>query len=236
MQKYECLIFDVDHTLLDYTADEHAAFTRLFRRFNIPMRREDIARCNTISHETWTQAGLFDVHDEKIQAQYHTLYKTHLALLFSKVFAEFSIDGDVKAYSEQFLKELEEEGRAFAKAEEVLSALQKKYRLFVATNGLSSIQRGRLKKLAPYFESAFISEEIGFIKPREEFFSHALLKTGTEKEKVLMIGDSLSSDVVGAKNFGLAACWFNPFNQENLSAVLPDYEIENLTELLDILA
>lgn len=232
---FDCLIFDADHTLLDYKADERGAFLRLFSSLSLTLDERQIERLHFLSEHTWSQAGLSDVASEYTQQNYHDLYRSHLRILFPRIFEELGVSADAGIASERFLKELEHTGNPIKGAEETLALLQKNYRLFVATNGLSAIQRGRLAVFGKRFEKLFISEEMGVIKPQKEFFDRILEEIGAKKETCLMIGDSLSSDIAGAKQSGLAAWWYNPTEQTNGSPFLPDRQIQDLKTLTELL-
>lgn len=231
MARYTHLIFDADHTLIDYTADEYGAFSRLFQRLGVKADNKMILRCQDLSVEAWCAAGLFDVHTEKIQREYHILYRSHLPGLFSKIFEEFGVNADLGMASELFLKELECVSIPVLGAKECLSSLQGKCRLLVATNGISAMGRGRLSLFKGLVDEVFISEEIGVIKPRKEFFEHILKAVGAKKEECLMIGDSLASDMAGAIAAGIDCCWFNPQKKPNETQIRPTYEISDLAEV-----
>ena len=100
-----------------------------------------------------------------------------------------------------------------APAEEVCRALSQRFRLYVVTNGVSHVQRRRMRDsgLEAYFSALFVSEELGVQKPRREFFELASSAIGGFcREKALIIGDSPTSDIGGGQAFGLDTCWFNP--------------------------
>lgn len=87
-------------------------------------------------------------------------------------------------------------------------------------------------------DGVFVSELIGCPKPMKEYydacFSNPAL-TGTDRSECLIVGDSLTSDMKGANNAGIAACWYNPTGAVNDKAVAIDYEIRCLEELYPIL-
>ena len=231
MPKYTHLIFDADHTLIDYTADEYGALERLFAFLGVKADKEMILRCQALSVEAWKEAGLFDVHTEKIQREYHLLYRSHLLGLFRRIFEEFGVDADVGMTSERFLKELEHVAVPMIGARECLLALKGRCKLYVATNGISAMGRGRLALFAGLLDGIFISEEMGVIKPKKEFFEHILQTVGAKKEECLMIGDSLASDMAGAIAAGIDCCWLNAQKKPNESSVRPTYEIASLKEV-----
>ena len=153
-----------------------------------------------------------------IQRTYHELYRSHLPLLFSRIFREFPTEMSPERAAEIFLRLLEEGGAPEKGAEKVLSVLSEatggKYRICVATNGLHAIQTGRLKGMEKYFYRVYISEDIGVIKPLSAFFARILSDLHTTKDKCLMIGDSLESDIAGAKGAGIDSCWGEPVGQD----------------------
>lgn len=240
MQKeYEHLIFDADHTLLDYISDELAAFRALYTELGLPLSSELLSESRLQSETVWTQAGLYDVHTERIQREYHALYRSHVTGIFENVFRKYPCAADPVKAGARFLELLREGGRLFPEAEGVLRALSRKtggkYAISIATNGLSCIQNGRLSALSGYVDGIFVSEALGSIKPLPDFFEKILRRLAVPAAKCLMIGDSLSSDIAGAKGAGIDSCWYNPRGAANPTEYEPDYEIGSLSELLHIL-
>lgn len=242
MKEYRCLIFDADHTLLNYLADERAAFCRLYQNLGIALDEKLLLASRKHSEETWTEAGLYEVQDLRVQKAYHRLYRSHVEGIFEKLFAEFPHTKGAftaKEMGDKFLKELEAVGNAFYGAEETLCALSDlaggKYAVYIATNGLTDIQTGRLKNLQKYAHKIYISEDLKAIKPTAAFFDAIVADTGAKREECLMIGDSLRSDVAGAKAAGMDGCWFNPSKEKNTTGIVPDYEIAELGLLREFL-
>ena len=235
MKRYKVLIFDADHTVIDYTQDERCALKKLLPRCGITPTEEVLDECNRISSEAWAGAGLNDVHTEYIQREYHNLYHTHTKRIFEGIFRRFPSAADPVKAGAEFARLLEAPGNLCEGAEEVLSALQEKYELCIATNGMTEMQYGRLSKLARYFSKLYISEEMGVIKPLPTFFERIFRDFGRKKEEFLMVGDSLSSDVKGANVSGIDSCWLNRSGMENRSDAKPTYELRSLKELLLIL-
>ena len=120
---------------------------------------------------------------------------------------------------------------------ETLEDLQNKgYRLFAASNSFGHLQRSRLQQagVLALFEDTYISMDIGYDKPDVRFYEKALELCGLKPEEVLMVGDSMTTDIVGAQKAGLATCWFNKTNEQRNEA-LPDYTIHQLSELREII-
>lgn len=239
MKGYKYLIFDADHTLIDFETDEREAFRKIFAECGRIADEEMLARSRQWSVKTWDDVGLSNVGDETIQRTYHDLYRSHLTLLFTRVFSEYPVSMSPEEAGGKFLRYLEEDGARVRDAEEVLAALSEinggKYRICVATNGLHSIQTGRLRPLERYFYRVYISEDIGVIKPLSAFFSKVLNDLKATPRECLMIGDSLDSDIAGAERAGIDSCWVNVDGRPNKTSVAPDYEISRLKELLTIL-
>ena len=235
MKKYKVILFDADHTVIDYLEDEKAVLRELLPTLGIEPTEETVCECDDISNETWDKAGLNKVSSPYIQQEYHRLYVEHTEDLFKALFEKYPSNADPKETGLRFLKMLERPAILCEGAEEVLSALAGKYVIGIATNAISALQRPRLQSVAKWIDRIYISEEVGFIKPLPQFFAHILEELGVEKEDCLMVGDSLSSDIAGANASGIDSCWLNRKGRENLSKHVPKYEIRRLTDLLGLL-
>jgi HAD superfamily hydrolase (TIGR01549 family) len=121
-------------------------------------------------------------------------------------------------------------------AQEIVRALKPRFHLALVTNGLADVQRPRLERsaLADCFEKVFISEEVGAAKPSTAYFDAVFGAIGNPpKNEVLIIGDSLSSDMQGGLGYGIDTCWYNP---DRKTTDLPvTYQISRLLELVPIL-
>ena len=238
-KNYKYLIFDADHTLLDYVADETGAFLELYAEIGMPITESLMKDSRRLSESKWTEAGLYNVYDEEIQREYHSIYRRHVAGIFEEIFRLHRFSGDAEKTGKSFLEKLSKQGKLFVGAEEVLQALSKKmggrYEIAIATNGLSFIQEGRLRNLKKYASHLFVSEGLGAIKPVPAYFEKLLEGLGANADECLMIGDSLHSDVAGANGAGMDSCWYNPKGVENDGYAQPTYEIHALRELLTLL-
>ena len=109
--------------------------------------------------------------------------------------------------------------------------------LYLVTNAVASVQRGRLAKspIVPYITAAFISEEAGAAKPSPAYFDYVFARiNGITRENCLVIGDSITSDIRGANAYGLPCCWYNPGHTGHPEGLRIDYEIDDLRQLYDI--
>jgi HAD superfamily hydrolase (TIGR01549 family) len=143
------------------------------------------------------------------------------------------------AFSREYLLRLAQGTFLIEGAEDLLAALRARFTLAIVTNGLAEVQRPRLDRSAigPSFETVVVSEEVGAAKPDVRIFQHALRALGhDDPSTVLMVGDSLESDIRGGINAGMRTCWFNPSGVANDTAIQPTCEVASLRELRDRLA
>ena len=118
-----------------------------------------------------------------------------------------------------------------------MDRLSNKYRLFLASNGAASVQKGRMTSanLYRFFEKVFISQEIGHNKPSKEIFEGCFAQIpGFDPAKAVMVGDSLTSDIKGGINVGMTTGWVNP-SHAPCTDIVPDYQIEALSQLENLL-
>ena len=158
---------------------------------------------------------------------------------FSKLFKRFGIEKDGSYLANRYQFYLAQQGQVFSGAVELLDILiDRGYELYAATNGITAIQTGRLAQsgLAPYFNQVFISEQLQTQKPDAQFYEKIGQQiTGFDKEKALMIGDSLTADIQGGNNAGIDTIWYNPHHLVNKTGAQPTYEVHSYQDLLDCL-
>ena len=157
---------------------------------------------------------------------------------FKLLFEEFGIADDGIAFEDRYQEELGRGHDVVNHALPLVQNLHKDYHLHIVTNGVVATQYSRLKDstLDQYVEHIFVSEEIGHQKPKKEYFDHCFSVLGDiKKEEMLIIGDSLSSDMQGGINAGIDTCWFNPHKKRNEKQLPLTYEIHDLRELYTII-
>ena len=225
---YKFLLFDLDHTLLDFDAAEDVALTQLLKEEGV----EDIQAYKDyyvpMNKSLWK-----DLEEKKITKQ--ELVNTR----FSKMFSHFGIEKDGVYLAERYQFYLAQQGQVFSGAMELLDSLiDRGYELYAATNGITTIQTGRMAQsgLAPYFNQVFISEQLQTQKPDALFYEKKGQQiAGFSKEKALMIGDSLTADIQGGNNAGIDTIWYNPHHLENHTQAQPTYEVDSYQALLELL-
>lgn len=233
---FKYLIFDVDGTLLDfrlaYSRGQQAVAEELGVGFSPEFARVD----EELSWKYWGEFELDKTDSQDVQRHYHAYYNAYLQKHFSVLAEKFGCSIDVerliRAYYKAIAasKELMEED-----ALSVYTSLSERYQMVIATNGLSQVQRPRIQDFLLVTANLFISEEVGFIKPAREFFDHIINELHCEPKDCLMIGDSLSNDIKGAKSAGMAVCWYNA-KQRRLPTDFPlDYTIERIAGLCQFL-
>lgn len=162
------------------------------------------------------------------------LYKERCKSFFKIYNIDESIDKFNSLLDEGFYKN----GTLFKGVKNVLKILSEEYRLGIITNAPQKQQHIRLKnaKISQFFSYVFTSEEIGYNKPDIKFFDYILERLEEkDKSKMLIIGDSVTSDIQGGVNAGIDTCWYNADYRKNVATIKPNYEINKLEELFYIL-
>lgn len=224
--KYDVILFDADDTLFDYGMAEGQAFTNVFTHFGLPTGAEEYAS----SYQTINRALWADLEAGRITSAALRVER------FNRLFAAHQLDLNPEAFSEAYLRFLGEGTFLIQGAVELCRALAP-CRLAIITNGIKDVQLARIKgsPLADTFEQVIISEEAGSQKPASGIFDYAFEKLGiSDKRRVLIVGDSLTSDIQGGINYGIDTCWFNPLEKANDAGIRPTYEIRELAALLKI--
>lgn len=223
---YEYLLIDLDDTILDFKKAEAEAIGNTIGQFGLEPDGEVLHRYHLINKAHWEALERGELTREQV-----------LVGRFSVLFREFGRQVDPVACARDYEKNLSQGHWFLPGAEEALEALSKKYRLYLASNGTASVQHGRMKSANIYrfFEEIFISQEIGFNKPSKDYFDGCFARIpGFDKSRAVMVGDSLSSDILGGKNAGVTTVWVNP-DHKTAGDIQPEYEIESLSQLEGLL-
>ncbi|MBI9105954.1 MAG: YjjG family noncanonical pyrimidine nucleotidase [Spirochaetales bacterium] len=224
--KFKLLIFDLDNTLLDYEMAENYALDETFKYFKLESTEELKESFRIINEENWQKLEKGEITSVELRV-----------LRFEQFGRTQGLKWNPNEVSRIYLENLGRGGFIIEGADVLLEDLKKHFRLASVTNGISDVQRARLENSSfdGYFNPLVISDEVGVAKPDPEIFRILLEKANiTDKESVLMIGDSLTSDIMGAAAFGIPSCWYNPKNLPSDSDISPDFTITNLEEIRDI--
>ncbi len=222
------VLWDIDGTLLNFAAAEKAAIRKCFAIHEMGLCTDEmLAQYVEINHKYWKMLERGEMSKPDILVGRFREFFAGQGLDITKAPA-FNADyqiylGDTVCFEEN--------------AVEVIHALQGRVRQFAVTNGTLVAQTRKLKNsgLDQLLEKAFISDEIGVEKPMQGFFDAVWEGIGSyEKDEVLIVGDSLTSDMQGGVNAGIVTCWYNPKRLANTSGLHLDYEIANLRSVLDL--
>lgn len=224
---FSTILWDVDNTLLDFQYSQKYALNCAFSKFGLSIDDSIHEMYDQINQMFWKRFELGEVTKSE-------LLRGRFQVLFQQLDIDF-------VSIEEFLSEYEGElGNVISYLDnslELCKKLKGKVKQYVITNGVTSTQTNKLKisGLIDCMEDIFISEQVGIQKPYREFFDYCLQRID-EKDfsKILVVGDSISSDIKGAVQAGLTSCWYNPKAEENKSIYIPNYEIRNLWDVLNV--
>ena len=218
----EFLFLDLDDTILDFRKAEYIAIGNTIGEFGVEPTDEVRQLYHKINKWHWEQLELGNLTREEVLVN-------RFGVLFEKLGKTVDAVACARAYEQNL-----SQGHWFLPgAEEAVDALSRKYRLFLASNGTASVQKGRMTSanLYRFFETVFVSQEIGHNKPSKAYFDACFAAIpGFDKEKAMIVGDSLSSDIRGGINAGIKTVWVNP-EHKDCGDIRPDYEIEALSQL-----
>ncbi len=229
MSNIKVILWDIDGTLLNFAAAEKAAIRKCFEIHGMGECTDDmLAEYVEINHRYWKMLERGEMAKPDILVGRFAEFFSSQGLDVTKA-SDFNADyqvrlGDTVCFEENGL--------------EVILALQGRVKQYAVTNGTRVAQKRKLANsgLDKLLDKAFISDEIGVEKPMIGFFEAVWADIGTyQKDEVMIVGDSLTSDMQGGVNAGILTCWYNPKGFPNMSGLQPDHEIGNLIELLDIL-
>ena len=227
MNKYKFVLFDADATLLDFKRSEYEAVIDVLQKFGLPVSDEIIAKYSEINEMHWKMLERGEIEKNRLYAARWEMFCAH-----------YGFDADAQAMSDYYPITLAEKSYLMDGALEICQYLYGKYKMYIVTNGKKSVQDGRFdpSPLAPMFEGVFVSEEIGYEKPRREFFDAVVSKIPDfNAHEAIIIGDSLTSDMQGGINYGIDTCWFNPACKDAPASMNLTYVINSLDELKNIL-
>ena len=221
------ILWDVDGTLLDFKTAEYAAIKKCFGIFNLgECSDEMIGRYSVINRKYW----------EKLERKEITKPEVNRFVEFFET-ENIKTDCAVK-FNEEYQKWLGETVCFCDDSYELMKSLKGRVKQYAVTNGTKAAQDRKLQKsgLIDIFDGVFISEVVGIEKPGIGFFEHVWEKIGTyEKEEIMIVGDSLTSDMQGGNNAGIVCCWYNPKGMENNTDLKIEYDIDNLQKIKEIL-
>lgn len=223
----DTVFLDLDNTIFDFSKAEKIALKKTLETLGVDTSEKTLARYSVLNTAQWKLLEKGEITRKEVKVRRYRL-------LFEELGTDASAEEAAALY-----ESLLGIGHYFMEgAEELLNELKGRYRLYLATNGTASVQKGRIASasLERYFDGIFISEEIGYNKPDKAYFEACFAEIPDfVKEKAVIVGDSLTSDIQGGINAGIRTVWFNPKGEPGDGEIVADAEIRSLLELPELL-
>lgn len=216
--KYKAVLLDADDTIFDFKASERAAFTRTAEHFGFSPELYPVY--HRINDGLWKALERGEVTKDRLRVKRYEMLAEEAGLSY-----------DAKAVTEYYGDRLAEGYFLMDGAMELLKELKEKTAVYLCTNGVSEVQRSRIAGtgIAPYLDGIFISEELGAEKPKREFYDRVFELIPHKKSEVIAFGDSPSSDIKGAAEYGIDSCIFRG------ESPLATYRVTELKNFLEVI-
>lgn len=225
--RYTTLLMDADETIFDFGKCEYFALKGTIESYGLRFDERVHKTFSEINKDLWKEFEKNNITNAQLRVQ-----------RFRELIAE-CFDGfeEASALSEEYISQLSRQAVLIDGAYEAVEKLSHDFTLYLITNGISRVQRGRLARteITRFFDDVFISDEMNVQKPKKEFFD-IVLGSIEEKNKarILVVGDSLTSDMQGGRNAGLDTCLYDPSDRVALPNPLCDYKVGSLTDIFRI--
>ncbi len=230
MKRYTTVLLDMDNTIFDFDKDERQSLIKTFEENFIPISKKTLTRYSQINDSLWKKFEKGEITKEDIK---NTRFQ-----IFIDEFG-FKPNKTAREINDCYANHLAHSGNLIDGATELCLKLKKAgYKLYFVTNGIETTQKFRIEKTGfdKILDGVFISESIGFQKPMKEFFDYVFEHIEEkDKSKMILIGDSLTSDIKGALDCTLDCVWFNKKRNENSLALIPTYEFTSFEQIGELL-
>lgn len=220
--KYQWILFDADETLFSFNS--FLGLKAMLIRYGIDFTANDYDAFQAVNKPLWVAYQNKEIRAEDLQR-----------IRFQQLAEQTGQDPLV--LNQQLMAEMALVSQPLTDTMAMLKALHGKVKMAIITNGFNALQQKRLEntQTTPFFEHVIASETVGVAKPDPYIFEFAFAQLGEiDKRRVLMVGDTLSSDIQGGINVGIDTCWFNPEGSMNETIIRPTYEIRSMLELIPI--
>lgn len=226
MNTYTSLFLDLDNTLFDFNMAESVSIRKVLKKHNLPFDDFAVNTYSNINRTFWKKF-------EKGEIEKKEIFEGRFKALLN----EFKLSGDTKEISIDYFTELSESYYTVEGTFDILNYLKSnEYKLYATTNGISLTQFKRIKGsgLDAYFDGVFVSEDAHHQKPEKEYFDYVINHIPEKnKSRILIIGDSQSSDILGGINSGIDTCWYNPnFLEPSYNSKFVIHSLKELKEIL----
>ncbi|NIY48154.1 pyrimidine 5'-nucleotidase [Cedecea colo] len=220
---WDWILFDADETL--FTFDAFGGLQRMFLDYSVTFTAEDFQDYQAINKPLWVDYQNGAINALQLQHQRFQGWSDRLSVPA----------GDLNA---AFLNAMAEICAPLPGAISLLDALKGKVKLGIITNGFTALQQIRLERtgLRDFFDLLVISEQVGIAKPDRRIFDYAVEQMGNPpRDRVMMVGDTAESDILGGMNAGLATCWLNAHGRSLPEGIHPTWQVTSLSELEQLL-
>ena len=232
MIKY--LVFDVDNTLLDFYMALFRAEKDISDKMGIQFSEDYFTKAAEMIDAAWEEYQMSNTSDPELQNEWHRRYRDYLRHHYEALSKQYGIECDVDDLLEIHFHSIAESHHTMEKETlDIYAELSERFRNVLASNSVHEI-RGRYSPFIPYTYKVFISDEIQAVKPGRMFFDAVISGLACEPDECLMIGDSVSDDMNGAKAAGFRTCWYR-FGKNKTECEYADYCIDSITELPELL-
>ena len=223
------ILWDVDGTLLDFAAAEKAAIQKLFGEFGLGECPDDMAaRYSVLNDGYWKRLERGEITKAEVLVGRYRDFFSELGIdpaLAEPFNARYQIAlGDTVVYRDDSLN--------------LVKSLHGKVKQYVVSNGTVIAQTKKLERshLGEWMDGIFLSEQLGAEKPSPRFFEQVFAALpDIPKEDMLIVGDSLTSDMQGGLNAGVPTCWYNPKGLPRPEGMAIDFEIQDLHQIFELL-
>lgn len=221
------LLLDADGTLLDFDRSEREALREAFETLSLPYDDSTHAVYHRNNDACWKALERGEITRDELKVR-----------RFRETFRDLFLDADPVQATKVYEEALGHYAFPLEGAEDACHRLGKKYKLYLVTNGLKNVQTPRLllTTIPETLDGIYISEEVGYAKPAAEFFDVFFADhPECKRSETLIVGDSLSGDILGGNNAGIPTCWVNRNGAARPADLRIDYEIQSITELEKVL-
>ena len=211
------ILWDIDGTILNFQSAAENSLKNTFRKFGYGEITDELLHMyEEINDAYWCKLEKGEITKEKLLVE-------RFVEFFTKIGVETT---RVKEFNQAYLNGLLDTVVFMPEAYETVKKLHPQYKQYIVTNGVKQLQRQKIAKakIEEFFDGIFISDEIGHEKPQIEFFDYVFDRIETQnRDEIMIIGDSLTSDIAGGIHAGIHTCWYHPSNEENHSDIKPEF-------------
>ena len=225
----QTILWDIDGTILNFHRSAENSLKNTFKKFGYGEITDELLHMyEEINDVYWCKLEKGEIIKEKLLVE-------RFVEFFTKIGVETT---RVVEFNQAYLNGLLDTVVFMPEAYETVKKLHPEYKQYIVTNGVKELQRKKIAKahIEEFFDGIFISDEIGYEKPHIEFFNYVFDRIPTKNpDEVIIIGDSLTSDIAGGIRAGIHTCWYHPSNEENHSDVKPEFTVTSHLAFQEIL-